>query len=189
MLAKMSRRHFRGVTLTEVLVVVAVSGILLGLAAPSLADMLNRRRVQMVAETLSNDLAYARAEAGLGRNLPVFVKFAQPSDMTCYTIFINGLLGNCLCNRPSGTACSGTKLELRTYQVPTSMGVSMNVVGQTDLISFEAPRMSSSAPEGFAVTVAGMRGSKLQVQVNAMGRVSICVPAGGNFSGVPACPA
>lgn len=188
MLAKMTRRPLAGVTLAEVMVVVAITGVLLGLGAPSFADMLNRRRVQMVAETLSNDLAYARAEAGLGRNQDVNILFEQAASMSCYTIFVAGVFGNCSCSRPAGAACTSIKVELRTVQVPSSMGVAMTVsdVNPPNQIAFVAPRMTSST-DGFAVTVTGVRGSKLQVQVNAMGRVSTCVPPNGNFSGVPAC--
>lgn len=192
MLAEMSSRGnthaFAGITLVEVMVVIAVTGILLGLAAPSFADMLNRRRVQMVAEALSNDLAYARAESGLTHNNNVNVQFSQPEGMSCYTIYVAAALGECICSLPPGNACSDLTVELKTVQVPSSMGVSMSmsVPGQQGWITFEAPRMTNSA-DGFAVTVAGIRGSKLQVEVNAMGRVKTCVPAGGNFSGVPAC--
>jgi type IV fimbrial biogenesis protein FimT len=158
------------------------------LGAPSFADMLNRRRVQMVAEALSNDLAYARAESGLTHNDPVNVQFDQPAGMSCYTIYVFSVLGKCNCNLPPGSACTKYKVELKTVQVPSSMGVSMSmsVAGQQDWVSFQPPRMTSSV-DGFAVTVAGVRGSKLQVQVNAMGRVKTCAPVGGNFNGVPAC--
>ncbi len=179
-------RTLAGITLVEVMVVIAVTGILLGLGAPSFADMLNRRRVQMVAEALSNDLAYARAESGLAHNNNVNMQFAQPVGMSCYTIYVASALGECSCNLPPGAACDLLKVELKTVQVPTSMGVSMSVAGTSDKISFIAPRMTSSVGD-FAVTVAGVRGSKLQVEVNAMGRVKVCVPVGGNFSGVPAC--
>jgi type IV fimbrial biogenesis protein FimT len=190
MLAKINRRLLVGVTLTEVMVVVVIIGVLLGMGAPSFADMLNRRRVQLVAETLSSDLAYARAEAGLGRPRDVNVQFEQPDGMSCYTIYVASVFDDCFCSRPPGAACTGIRVELRTVQVPSSMGVNMSVsaVNPPNQISFIAPRMTSSAGN-FFVTVTGVRGSKLQVQVNAMGRVSVCVPPGGNFSGIPACPA
>ena len=188
MLATINKQRFAGVTLTEVMVTIAIVGILLGLGAPSFTDMLNRRRVQMVAETLSNDLAYARAESGLGRSRDVVVEFAQPVGMSCYSVYIASALGNCVCSRPPGAACTSIKVELRTVQVPSSMGVSMSVsaVNPPNKVSFIAPRMTSSVGD-FAITVAGIRGSKLQVQVNAMGRVSTCVPTGGNFSGIAPC--
>lgn len=183
-----SKSASAGITLVEVMVVIAVTGILLGLGAPSFADMLNRRRVQMVAETLNSDLAYARAESGLAHSNNVNVQFGQSAGMSCYTIYIASALGNCLCSRPPGSACTSLKVELKTVQVPSSMGVNMamSVAGQQDWISFEAPRMTTSA-DGFAVTVAGVRGSKLHVEVNTMGRVRTCVPVGGNFNGVSAC--
>lgn len=186
-----TRRAF-GVTLIEVLVVLAVLGILTAVAAPSFADILNRQRVQMVAAELSNDLAFARAEAGLGgKRNDVIVSFGLPVGMSCYTIRYFGASGGCDCSRPPGNACTGQTAELRTVQIPRSKGVHLRLTGQFDpfepnSISFQHPRMTNSVA-GFAVNVIGLRGAQLQVQVNTMGRVSTCAPSGSTMSGVPTC--
>jgi len=181
-----------GVTLVEVMIALAILGILAAMVAPSFADILNRRRVQMVAAELSSDLAFARAEAGLGgKRNDVIVSFRLPTNMSCYTIRYFGASGGCDCSRPPGSACSGQTAELRTVQIPSSKGVRLSLAGQFDpfepnSIAFQHPRMTNSVA-GFAVNVIGLRGAQLQVQVNTMGRVSTCAPSGSTMSGVPTC--
>lgn len=53
----------RGLTLVELMVTLAVMVALVTLAAPAFRDLLRRRQVEAVADTLAADLTYARHEA------------------------------------------------------------------------------------------------------------------------------
>lgn len=178
----------RGITLVEIMVTLAVLGVLMALAAPSLADLLNRRRVQAVAEQISADIAFARAETGL-RQQDVEFYFQGNSDLSCYSIAYTGNGGSCECTNQT-RACLGPA-EFKTSRVPASIGVTFTptltpIEGVTyTKFSFERPRLTPSSG-GFGVAVNGARGAKLQVQVNAMGRVSICTPDG-SMPGAQAC--
>lgn len=52
-----------GFTLIELLITVAIAAILLSLAAPTFRDLLVKRSVQAAAETLVDDMRFARSEA------------------------------------------------------------------------------------------------------------------------------
>ena len=54
----------RGFTLLELMVALAIAGVLAAIATPSFADLLARQRLQAVAHQLQADIALARLEAG-----------------------------------------------------------------------------------------------------------------------------
>lgn len=56
-------RHSRGFTMIELMVVVAIMGILIALAAPSFTPLIERWRVKQSVEGLQSTLFYARSEA------------------------------------------------------------------------------------------------------------------------------
>ncbi len=56
-------RRVRGFTLVEVMVVVAIMGVLAALAAPSFNPLIESWRVRQAAEQLQSTLHYARSEA------------------------------------------------------------------------------------------------------------------------------
>ena len=58
-----SLRPVKGFTLIEMLVVVALMGIFLAIAAPNFASLIRTNRVQAAADELVGILQYARAEA------------------------------------------------------------------------------------------------------------------------------
>ncbi len=53
----------KGITLVEAMIVIAIVGILLGLAVPSFAGMINNHRARVWTAQMQSDLAYARQEA------------------------------------------------------------------------------------------------------------------------------
>jgi type IV fimbrial biogenesis protein FimT len=192
MLAKMNGIRQRAFSLIELMLVVALTGILLSLAVPSLLDILNSRRVEAVAAEVSTDLAYARAEAGL-RPTDVVVNFGRNSSMSCYSILIDAVAYNCDCTREQGSVCKFGRREIKTTQIPTRVGVDVAATTPTGSwvgsnpndLTFDSPRMTTR-PGNVHVVVKGVRGGQLQVRVNAMGRIITCTPDG-SMSGVAPC--
>ncbi|WP_219910094.1 GspH/FimT family pseudopilin [Variovorax sp. WS11] len=79
------RRREGGFTLVESMVVIAISAILVGLAAPSMRKLIERNGVNESLDSLTSSLAFARAEA-IKRGFPVIVcrsTGAETNTPTC----------------------------------------------------------------------------------------------------------
>ncbi|MEJ6003551.1 pilus assembly FimT family protein [Paucibacter soli] len=181
MLAKMSKRQqhqHQGVGLVEVMVALAILGVLLGVAWPNLADMLARYRVEAVAAELRANLAYARSEAGL-RSMELEFWFNRDLKQSCYTLSAaKGPGMDCVCTRPAGTACvSGPLVQLiesKTVQVSRMTGVELKPQAG-DRLKFVGAQMPP-VPPNFSVLVQSSRVGQLQISMNPLGRISMCTP-------------
>ncbi len=195
----MKVRTPRGLTLVEILVVVAVLGIIAAIAAPSFTEMLNRRRVQAVAANISTDIAYLRAEAALRPRQVIAFFNMNPATagMSCYTV---GVMSNRPCNCTDlvqacrGPANSASK-EIKTERTQTSSGVTFapggtwDVAGSEGGFEFRPPKLTPY-PSNFHVDVCGSTQAAirpvLRIELSVMGRPKICSP-NSSMSGYDIC--
>jgi prepilin-type N-terminal cleavage/methylation domain-containing protein len=185
----------RGLTLIEVMVVVALVGILLALVAPSVRGMISSQRVRSINAELVTDLQFARSEAAR-RNRDVFIRFRSADS--CYTIYVVEVAGSCDCRKTPGVdVCTGGPEEIKTVKLSTAQGVSFsasNVSGQQTL-RFEKGHgtilpdgifdPAASAPR-FGVQITGVPRGQLRTDINMSGRPTVCSPDG-SIAQVPAC--
>ncbi len=91
----MIRTKHTGFTLVEMVVVLAISSILISLAAPSFQTMVDKNRVDTVTNELANALFYVRSEA-LKRRMDVILCVSNASGSDCETVepfdYANGWL-------------------------------------------------------------------------------------------------
>ena len=178
-------RRARAFTLIELLVVVALIAILLALVGPSMGDLLATQRVQNINAQLVTDIQYARSEAAR-RNMAVRVRFGSSDTMTCYVIYIQGVIGSCNCTNLPGSACS-TLEELRTVQVPLNNGVQVRTpLGQTTLVEFDSATGKNTSQTNFLTDVRASRRGQLRTTVGPSGRPTVCSPDG-SIRQVPQC--
>ena len=179
----MRSRASSGLTLVELLVTSAILAILLAVAAPSLSDFLNRRRVENVANIIASDLMYARAETNL-RVASVIVFFQKTADQSCYSIVQTYLVGPfCECRLGAGAACDpnvNSDIEMRTFQAFHTKGVEFESFSPgpalgANRIAFTRPLGTPLVP-GFFVVVNGTGGAQLRIDLSAAGRIRICTP-------------
>ena len=72
-------RRSRGFTVTEMLIVVAIMGILAAIATPYMGDMIRRQRIKTAAFDVFSSLAFARSEA-IKRNTTVTLTPTNAAD-------------------------------------------------------------------------------------------------------------
>ncbi len=178
------RRLPHGFTMVELMTVLVLVSILLAVATPSFIDMIARQRVRSVNAELVGDIRYARSES-VQRNREVAMEFRSNAGLTCYSIFLPTVIGNCNCLRPETTRCSFEAVELKTVQVPRSESVTLAASSSLGArVTFDKDR-SLAAPPDMSIDIASARGGRLNTRINPVGQVKVCSPDG-SIPGVPA---
>jgi type IV fimbrial biogenesis protein FimT len=201
-----SRTRSRAVSLIELMIVVAISALIVSLAAPSLSDYVVTQRLRSVHAQMMTDLQFARSEA-VSRGSFVSVRFqftTGPTGASCYIIYTRPVPTStstvtCDCLQPEGSRCAAsptTTTEIRTVTVPNTLQVNLRVAsGQPDHFTYD-PRVGSLrvtlfdesvlTSTGYVVTTSAGSARALRAVVLGSGRAMLCTPAGSNLGG-PAC--
>ena len=207
---RQSARRAAGLTLIELMVVVAIAVIILGLAAPSFSEYIVTQRLRSIHAQVATDLQFARSEA-VARSAFVGVRFqevATAGGLTCYVIFTRPdpttSADTCDCTLGEGSACPapispGTPpitTELRTVTIPGELKVGVRTpTGQTDTITFDARSagikiassdFSTTSAPTFQIDSTAQNNRSLRAIVLPSGRPKLCTPAGSTMGG-PAC--
>jgi type IV fimbrial biogenesis protein FimT len=186
----------RGFTLVELMVVLAVLGVIVVLAAPSLRDFILTQRLKSINAQLVTDLQFARSEA-IARRTWVRVAFRSNSSLTCYTLYttvnnVNGVRCNCLLG--AGAACGSNATEIKTVQVPAQLSVRVTPAQADTAFAFDhitnsiarIPLDNVSQPVNRFMVDASIDSSRvLRTIVNRAGRTSVCSPPGSTLSEPP----
>lgn len=193
-----------GFTLLELMIVIAVIGLILVVAAPSIKRYLEAQRLRSVSGELMGDLQFARTES-VARARVVGIRLDRDSAQTCYTVaaftgnncIVPGFppMATCDCRLGVGSACTGNWTELKTVTVPTGSSVRIDYIGVTQAVAFDPtsgqlaycnPNMTGGTPPAFRTNVTGATTAGLQVEIAPAGRPRLCVMSG-RVAGVPAC--
>ena len=195
------RRTLTGLTLVEIMVTVALIGVIVALAGPSFKRMIDSQRLRAVNAALITDLQFARAEAA-SRNRPVVVMFDKTgSAYSCYAILI-GDHTLCDCNNAPGnnvcpaSAAPGT-VELRSVRLERNLQIGLDIPdAQSNAISFDPAtgRLQTFAVDEFVdavqpyrVIIANPSVGGFRDSVEVTGRPTVCSP-GSSMQGVTSCP-
>jgi type IV fimbrial biogenesis protein FimT len=177
-----SRRQ-SGVTLIELIVAISVLAILAALATPSFFDFRERSIAKGAAEEVQTHIANYRFE-GVKRNRPVTVRFVGAPTTTAWCVGARQGNEPCDCGAATNTCDVGT--------FPTPGGgvderrgarlVARSGFGATGQVTFDpSTGMLATLDQAGTFTIGSPSATanyQLQVQINAIGRTSLCVPAG-----------
>ncbi|MDE2614098.1 MAG: GspH/FimT family pseudopilin [Burkholderiales bacterium] len=204
------QRAARALTLLEVMIVIAIVGVLIALVAPSMREMIGMQRLRATAAQLVTDVQFGRSEA-VSRNQYVgfSLRNIAAEAMTCYVLFtsdvnplqVAGLdASKCNCTATPGSACVGTQREVRTVQVARDLGLELRKPApQQSTAAFNpvsggimpaAPVGAGGAPVApgdFCLEVTRRPRGRLRVTISAAGRPTTCSPDL-SVPGYDACP-
>ncbi len=175
-----SRRRGGGLTLIELLAVLAVTAIVAATAIPDLGALIALRRLEGAASGLAADLQFARSEA-LARNRSLRFSVRAGADATCWIVH-TGAAGDCDCSVTAGVVCVPGATPIRSVVLATANRVS--VASNVASIAFD-PLHGTSTPTG-TLRLADAYGRSIRHVVNVVGRVRSCSPAGA-VAGYAAC--
>jgi type IV fimbrial biogenesis protein FimT len=189
----------RGLTLVELMITLAVLGVLVTLAAPSFYDFILTQRLKAAAQQFVTDMQFARSEAA-SRNQIVRVRFSQQSG-TCYVIFTGTDDASCNCARPfmpiPQSVCTANGREIRTVHYPVNSRVEVIAQAQpaqafmrfdpaNGAMSTGAVDLTGAPAQQFAVQISLANTTKRVSGLIALsGRPSVCIPTGSAMQGDP----
>ena len=152
-----------GFTLLELMIIVAILGILTALAAPSFTSLLERRKIIAAAEAIQSDLRWARGEA-IKRNTDVTVSFTPGA----------GGVWKYVITPATKTVDSATIPEFGNIALAENFG--------SDDTQFDRTRGIS---ENGTVTLTSSAG-EVRIILSPLGRARIC-SVGGTIGGYATC--
>lgn len=135
-----------GLTIIELMVIIAIVAILAAVAGPSWTESMARRSLEGVANELSADLQYAKSQA------------ASINTDVSLTTSIHGY------------RISSTSTTFKTIALDSKVSLTDAVT-----VTFEPHRALSSAVASITL-VHSKTSAGLRVQTDAMGRIQICSP-------------
>lgn len=198
MLRRCSRLLSAGMTLVELLVGVAIVGVLLAVATPSLTNMMERRRVVATAGEVASFFAQARSESAIQEGYRVHLHMepvpASVGAFSCLRLSTAAVTDVCGCDRPASQLCAiGQGRLLREYVLPHASSVRFAVDetvarwGWSDyLVTFTRGAYPTDVSD-IRIVVKGIKSNALlHVEFNNAGRVRTCSPDG-SIGGFPAC--
>lgn len=161
------RRPQHGWTLIEGSMVLAVTSLVVGLAAPSFETLRQRHELEALAAQFETDVAYVRSLA-VARNETVRLAFAGEACYVAHT----GPATECTCNADGSATCQGGGAVLRAAAVKpgTRVALQSNVAS----MAFDGSR-GTVAPTG-TLRFSAPDGTSIRAVVNIVGRVRNCSP-------------
>jgi type IV fimbrial biogenesis protein FimT len=173
------RLNQQGLTLVELMVVIAIAAVLAALAAPSFFSLMERWRVRQASEALQSTLYFARSEAIKNGGRVVVQKLTSADNAAC-TGGSNAADWDCgwlVCNDNNDNgACDVTETVLQRYDAPP--GVQVTRTSGAATIRLDRWGAVRGPFLGFSLVPQG----RSTADASAIG---VCMSAGGRIRAIP----
>lgn len=164
-------RNQPGITLIELLIVLAIVIILAATAVPSFITYLQTNRLTSATENMYYTLQYARSEA-IKRNVTVYVSF-KTGNSWCY-----GVNPGSTCTCDVANSCT-----LGSTQAPSGGQLTLTATGLTsNSLHFEPNHGAATASS--KITITNGQGTAMGVDVGLLGSLLLC---SSQVPGFPVC--
>lgn len=177
----MNRRQ-KGLTLVEVMIVVAIIAILSAIAAPSFSRLIEQYSINVISEKMATDIKFARSESIRTQRPVFFYSTASANTATgnrCWGIG-NLAVGTPVTAANSVCSCATNACTVSNYSTNKQFGV-----GAATSIAFN--QNLPTAANRIALTSSN-GAFQIQINVNPVGNITRCVPAGSpTFARLPTC--
>lgn len=170
-------RHFvAGVSLMEVLVTVAIIGILAAVAIPNLTDYFTNQRVKGATENFYVALQNAKFEAAK-TNAVISLQIQPDTSGSNLATWCYGMTeaASSTCDCTAGTCAQGSVVSSEDFP---NVNINFNA---TNRRSFTAVRGDANGTQGTVIFSIGTK--SLGVKLSTYGRVAICRPSGTSITG------
>jgi len=169
------RRRSAGLTLIELMVTLAILGVIAALAAPSFSGFVARAKLRGAANEVFADLQYARSES-VQKNRVFQVEFSA----TGYEVW--RMDRTAPANRDASTAAEPNPVKTVVW---SDSGTNLTG-GSAMVVTYNPVRASATIANGPLVIAHSLTGGTLRVTVNTTGRAELCSP-GASLQGVVSC--
>jgi type IV fimbrial biogenesis protein FimT len=182
-----SRPRQRGMTVVEVIIAVAIVGILLALAAPSMNTWIQNVQLRNAAESILGGIKRARFEA-VSRNTTVAFELQDPNSTQWHVCLYDVVAQACKAASPDlaakGASEGSPNARVGTQSVFTNFNAVLDPgTDVPSLVAFDPfGRVSPSSPTNIAridvrnPTLASADERRMEIFIGAGGEVRMCDP-------------